>query len=188
MLGGVDLTLANSQLFFADIAPNASNPVFTVNTPGRYRISYHVNTTASLLMGTRLRINGPNTTASTITPIIASSNFSNEIEIHLVANSTISLQMFPPALAGVATLIGNWRQAAFWYTLATTCRRDDSRGGFTSPDCYGYLPCIQLCVCYSRIGQLEKANRFNDLAGEFKPDSEVVLQNREYFATLNKDQ
>lgn len=107
LVGGVNLTLANAQIFSADIAPNASNTIFTVSTAGRYRISYHVNTTASLLMGTRLQINGSNNTASTITPVIALSNFSNEIEIDLVANSTISLQMFPPLLAGVATLIGN---------------------------------------------------------------------------------
>ena len=44
----------------------------------------------------------------------------------------------------------NLSLAAYWYALALTCVRDDSRGGFVSPDCYGYLPCIQLCVCYSR--------------------------------------
>lgn len=75
-------------------------------------------------------------------------------------------------------------QAAFWYTMATTCKQDARRGGFTAPDCYGYLPCIGLCVCYSRMGQYERAARFNELAGQFKPDSPAVAHNREYFAQM----
>ncbi|MBD5098663.1 MAG: glycosyltransferase family 2 protein [Clostridiales bacterium] len=74
--------------------------------------------------------------------------------------------------------------AAYWYSLALTCPRDDRRGGFISPDCYGYLPCIQLCVCYSRLGDLERAERMNELAAAFKPDAAPVLHNRAYFKSL----
>ena len=74
--------------------------------------------------------------------------------------------------------------AAYWYTLALTCARDDRRGGFVSPDCYGYLPCIQLCVCYSRLGDLERAAQMNELAASFKPDADAVLHNRAFFQSL----
>ena len=90
--------------------------------------------------------------------------------------------------AEVCCDIGRWffrreqyRQAAYWYALALTCTRDDRRGGFVSPDCYGYLPCIQLCVCYDRLGDPSKAKEFNELAALFKPDSPAVLHNREWF-------
>ena len=59
-LGGTPIPLPSAQVLSADIAPNAGNTVFTVATAGRYRISYHVNTTAALLMGSRLVINGVN--------------------------------------------------------------------------------------------------------------------------------
>ena len=72
-------------------------------------------------------------------------------------------------------------QAAYWYTLALTCSRDDRRGCFVSPDCYGYLPYIQLCVCYSRLGDQKRAEAFNELAAACKPDSPAVLQNRAWF-------
>ena len=72
-------------------------------------------------------------------------------------------------------------QAAYWYALALTCPRDDRRGGFVAPDCYGYLPCIQLCVCYSRLGDRERAEACNELAAAYKPDSPAVLHNREWF-------
>ena len=87
--------------------------------------------------------------------------------------------------------IGRWffrreryTQAAYWYALALTCGRDDCRGGFVSPDCYGYLPCIQLCVCYSRLGDRKKAAAFNELAAAYKPDSPAVLYNRTLFQAL----
>lgn len=104
-LGGTPIPLPSAQVFSADITPNAGNTVFTVATAGRYRISYHVNTTVSLLMGSRLVINGVNNTASTIAPVLSVSSYENEIEVNLAANSTVSLQLYPIVLAGVAVLI-----------------------------------------------------------------------------------
>lgn len=74
-----------------------------------------------------------------------------------------------------------YKEAAFWYSIALTCHRDDRRGGFYSPDCYDYIPCIQLCVCYSNLGKMEQAIKFNELAASFKPNSPAVIYNREYF-------
>ena len=78
----------------------------------------------------------------------------------------------------------NLSLAAYWYALALTCTRDDSRGGFVSPDCYGYLPCIQLCVCYSRLGDWKRAEQMNGLAAFFKPDAAPVAYNRAFFQSL----
>ena len=95
--------------------------------------------------------------------------------------------------AEVCCEIGLWffqkeqyRQAAYWYALALTCARDDRQGGFVSPDCYGYLPCIQLCLCYSRLGDQKRAETFNELAAAFKPDSPAVLHNRSVFQALSE--
>ncbi len=103
-LGGTPIPLPSAQVLSADITANAGNTVFTVATAGRYRISYHVNTTAALLMGSRLVINGVNNTASTLAPVLSVSNFENEIEVNLAAGSTVSLQLYPLVLAGVAVL------------------------------------------------------------------------------------
>ncbi len=61
--------------------------------------------TAGLLMGTRLVINGVNSTPSTINLVISTSHFENQIKVTLPANSTISLQMFT-SIVGIAILIG----------------------------------------------------------------------------------
>lgn len=90
--------------------------------------------------------------------------------------------------AEICCEIGRWfirqelyQPAAYWYLTALLCARDDRRGGFVCPDCYGYLPCIQLCVCYSHMGQQARAKQMNELAAAFKPDSPAVLHNRAYF-------
>lgn len=75
--------------------------------------------------------------------------------------------------------------AIYWYELALTCPRADDRGGFVSPDAYGFTPCIQLCVCYSRTGDQVKAVAYNEKAAGFKPDSEAVSKNRFYFEGLS---
>jgi hypothetical protein len=73
----------------------------TVNTPGRYLISYNVNTSLPSNAGTRLMINGMANPASVIAPSTAApstavlkSHFSAEIIVDLTAKSTVSLQMF----------------------------------------------------------------------------------------------
>lgn len=78
---------------------------------------------------------------------------------------------------------GRYEQAAYWYKRALDCPRRDS-GGFVSADSYGFLPCIQLCLCYHRMGDNDSAQRWNALAAAYKPNSPAVRQNLEYFRRL----
>lgn len=103
--GGTNISLPQAQLMSSDISINTGNTIFTVNTFGRYRISYHINTTASLLLGSRLMINGVANTASTIAPVLSLSNFQGEIEVDLGTSATVSLQMYAPLIAGAAVLL-----------------------------------------------------------------------------------
>lgn len=80
-----------------------------------------------------------------------------------------------------------YKQAAFWYQRALHCTRNDTSGAFISTDCYGYLPCIQLCVCYSKMGEQQLAYRYNQKAGTFKPDDRSYLYNKAYFESLSAD-
>ena len=75
----------------------------------------------------------------------------------------------------------DYHTAAYWYTAALLCPRNDKTGAFTLPDCYGFLPCLQLCVCYSRLGDQDRAEHLNELAASFKPDAPEVLHNRAWF-------
>ncbi len=78
----------------------------------------------------------------------------------------------------------SYRQAIFWYTVAAGRSRNDASGGFVQPDCYDYIPYLQLCVCYDRLGESETASRFNEKAAACKPDSPACLANRRYFSQV----
>ena len=71
--------------------------------------------------------------------------------------------------------------AIFWYETAASRPRSDYGGGFVLPDCYGYIPFLQLCVCYDRLGDPAKAAEYNEKAGKLKPSSPAVQYNRRYF-------
>lgn len=77
-----------------------------------------------------------------------------------------------------------WEQAIFWYENALRAERRTKQGAFVQEECYGYLPCIQLCVCYDRLGERERARMYNEMAGVFKPEDWAVAENRKYFDRL----
>lgn len=78
--------------------------------------------------------------------------------------------------------VQGWKRAIYWYRQALSAIRDDRSGGFVLPDCYGYIPALQLCLCYDRLGEMQTAYEYNELAGQFKPESEAYLFNKQYYA------
>ena len=74
-----------------------------------------------------------------------------------------------------------YRQAIFWFGLVLNLEKDENSLGFRREDCWGYIPCIELAVCYDKLGDYEKAVSYNEMAFEFKPDSPAVLHNKKYF-------
>ncbi len=75
----------------------------------------------------------------------------------------------------------NIRSAVYWYETALTIPKNECSGGFILPDCYDYIPYLQLCVCYDRWGDRQKAIEYNEKAGACKPYSQAYLYNRQYF-------
>lgn len=77
-----------------------------------------------------------------------------------------------------------YKTAIFWYEIASSCKKNEQSGGFVESDCYDYIPYIQLCVCYYRIGDREKSILCNDKAGKIKPEDKGYLYNKQFFKTL----
>ena len=74
-----------------------------------------------------------------------------------------------------------YRQAAYWYGQALTVPTDKKKGGFFMAECHGFVPYMQLCVCYDRMGCPEQAFFFHKKAREQKPEDPGVLYNQKYF-------
>lgn len=81
---------------------------------------------------------------------------------------------------------GDYRSAAFWFGLALGLDEPQGNLGFTRADCHSYIPCIELAVCYDKLGQSDKAIEYNERAGAFKPGDASVLYNRNYFNSLQR--
>lgn len=75
-----------------------------------------------------------------------------------------------------------WTEAIFWYETAAAAPFPTE--GFFSPDCHDYIPYMQLCVCYDRLGNLPRAAAYNERAGRIKPKDANVLANQRYFRTM----
>jgi glycosyltransferase involved in cell wall biosynthesis len=76
-----------------------------------------------------------------------------------------------------------YKQAIFWYKTAYEQEPDFQSGAFVLPDCYGYIPALQICVCYSRLGDEETAGEWNEKAAVYKV-TDAITYNRNYFNGL----
>lgn len=77
-----------------------------------------------------------------------------------------------------------YEQAIFWYAMALSCKRNDESGAFITPECYDYIPYMQLCLCYDAIQDYQTAKFYNEMAGKCKPDDSAYLYNKNYFQRI----
>ncbi len=101
ILGGTLVPLPNNQILDG-FTVDAANQVFTVPTSGTYLIMYRVSTTASLLLSSRVLLNGAALAGSTFTPALAGTTFQATLFASLAEGNTLSLQLF--GLLGTAVL------------------------------------------------------------------------------------
>jgi len=79
-----------------------------------------------------------------------------------------------------------YRQAAFWFELALKVERPINSWGFYQEDYSSYIPSLECAVCYDKLGDIEKAEQYNDMAALYKPDSPSVIYNKNYFDSKKK--
>lgn len=60
-------------------------------------------------------------------------------------------------------------------------RKMDRGGRFRDAGVRGYIPYLQMCVCYDRLGEWKTAERYNELAERCRPGTETCQLNRKYF-------
>lgn len=79
-----------------------------------------------------------------------------------------------------------YTRAVYWYQQALNVVQNSGNGGFIQQDCYDYIPSIQLCVCYDRLGRYEEAFRYHEQSMKLKPNSREVQLNISYFSALKE--
>lgn len=74
-------------------------------------------------------------------------------------------------------------QAIYWYGLALKAR-DEGLAGYENPACSTWLPHLQLCMCYYKLGDIENAKKHNDEALKYNQFHESILHNQKFFSQL----
>lgn len=79
----------------------------------------------------------------------------------------------------------NTYAAIYWYTRALDSKNvgknELQSGAFVNTDYSEFIPCMQLCVLYDRLGEYQKASEFNERAGKIKPHCVEYIHNQQYF-------
>ncbi len=70
--------------------------------------------------------------------------------------------------------------AIFWYDIAAETDQSKDGMGFVNISCSTWLPHLQLCVCYDRLGDYESAYYHNEIARKYRPKDKNVLHNKQY--------
>lgn len=72
-----------------------------------------------------------------------------------------------------------WESSAYWYEQAL--QAPVLRDGFCQESCRGYVPCVQLSVCWYWLGDYEKALAYHQKAGEWNPMGKEYRNNVTFF-------
>lgn len=75
-----------------------------------------------------------------------------------------------------------YENAIYWYHSALSTKKDEKSGAFIQQECYDFIPYVQLCVCYDRLNDYEKALYYHKQAAKLKPNHPVVQKNNGYFS------
>lgn len=77
-----------------------------------------------------------------------------------------------------------YSNSIFWYKLALDLKESNDHSSLKNYACSTWLPHLQLCVCYSKLGENSLALEHNKKAESYVPNHPSVLYNKEYFKKL----
>ncbi|CZR75350.1 collagen triple helix repeat domain-containing protein [Clostridium acidurici 9a] [Clostridioides difficile] len=100
VLGGTTVSLPNNQNL-STFTVNGANTVFTVPSTGTYLVTYEINITASVLMSSRILLNGTTLPGTVFAPLVAVSDLSATTITPLAAGDRLELQLFGVIAASV---------------------------------------------------------------------------------------
>lgn len=83
--------------------------------------------------------------------------------------------------------IEDYEKAVYWFDLATILKKPESTWITVHHDYWGYIPFVELSICYYRMGDIDAAIHYNNKAKEIKPNDSLIKHNQEYFNTVAKN-
>lgn len=73
---------------------------------------------------------------------------------------------------------GQYDAAVYWYEMALTLPKPKYHMGLLNLVCWTWMPHVQLCICYAKLGKLEQAYKHNEQALAYLPDDVNLIDNK----------
>ena len=80
-----------------------------------------------------------------------------------------------------------YKLALYWYNLAATTPIPKD-AGYLNKEYYTWLPHLQMCLCYYKLGNSEKAEEHNLIAHKYHPTHPSIISNIKFFNKLKNKQ
>lgn len=82
---------------------------------------------------------------------------------------------------------GAYHQAIYWYKTAADYKEAGENIGMVNLANSTWLPNLQLCICYYRLGDNALAYHYNEVARSYRPHDQRILHNKEFFESILKE-
>ena len=79
--------------------------------------------------------------------------------------------------------LSNYEKAIDFYLLALETKKPE-KPVFIFNDYYDFIPNLHLSICYFCLKDIDKAIYYNEMAAKYKPDANIVLENRAIFKKI----
>lgn len=77
-----------------------------------------------------------------------------------------------------------YETAVYWYEKALQSKVPKDNFGIQNSLHSTWIPHIQLCVCYDKLGDYQKAYNHNEIAGTYRPNDPKYLHNKKYLENM----
>lgn len=81
-------------------------------------------------------------------------------------------------------MLGKYYEAIYWYESIQHAKIPEDKSGFIYEELWSWKPYIQLCVCYNRIGDTDKAYMYHEKSKTLQPKNECIIQNSKFFESI----
>lgn len=75
-------------------------------------------------------------------------------------------------------------EAIYWYESIQNIKFPDNPSGFMHKELWDFRPYLQLCICYLRVGNADKAFTYHKKAKELQPNNSFIIQNDTFFKNI----
>lgn len=80
--------------------------------------------------------------------------------------------------------LNDFSKAVAWFELSTKLKKPEATWGSVVHDSWGYIPYMELCSCYYKLGKIKEAHDSVLLAVQHKPNDPMALHNKNFIESV----